>query len=56
MSGMSTERKLLAMAGFVVLGLSPSFEDWKQSPEDRGKMLAYYGVGLAFIWLGLFSG
>jgi hypothetical protein len=55
-TGLTTERKLLAVGGFVALGLSPSFEDWFQSPEDRGKMLAFYGVGVALIWLGLFRG
>lgn len=53
---MSTERKLLALVGFVVLGLSPSFEDWRQSPDDRGKMIAFYAVGAALIWMGLFGG
>ena len=51
---MSTQQKLMAMGGFVVLGLSPSFEDWFQSPEDRPRMVAFYGVGLALIWLGMF--
>jgi hypothetical protein len=54
MSGLSVERKLLAVAGFVALGLSPSFEDWFQSPEDRPKMVAFYGIGIALIWVGLF--
>jgi len=53
---MRTDRKLLAIGGFVVLGLSPSFVDWMQSPGDRPKMVAFYAVGVALIWLGLFSG
>jgi hypothetical protein len=53
-SGFSTERKLLAIGGFVALGLSPSFEDWFQSPQDRPKMVAFYAVGIALIWVGLF--
>lgn len=52
---MTAQRKLLALGGFIVLGLSPSFEDWMQSPQDRPKMLAFYGVGAALIWLGLFG-
>lgn len=51
---MSMERKVVALSGFVVLGLSPSFVDWFQSPERRGQMVAFYGVGAALIWLGLF--
>jgi hypothetical protein len=54
--GLSGGRKALAVAGFVVLGLSPSFEDWKQSPEDRGKMVAFYAVAVALIWCGIFDG
>jgi hypothetical protein len=49
-------RKLLAMAGFVVLGLSPSFIDWDQEPEKRGSMIGFYAVGLSLIWIGLWDG
>ena len=49
-------RKLLAMIGFVLLGLSPSFIDWEQSPEKRGQMVAFYGVALVLIYFGLFDG
>lgn len=45
----------MAVAGFVALGLSPSFEDWFQTPKDRPKMLAFYAVGIALIWCGLFQ-
>jgi hypothetical protein len=44
------------MAGFIVLGLSPSFVDWQQSPDKRKEMLLFYGIGLTLIYLGLFSG
>jgi hypothetical protein len=46
----------MAMAGFVVLGLSPSFVDWEQEPGERGKMIGYYSVGLVLIWIGLWGG
>ncbi len=52
---MSPERKLLAMVGFVALGLSPSFVDWRESPADRRKIVAYYAVALALIYFGLFA-
>lgn len=48
-------RKLSALVGFVVLGLSPSFEDWKQSPEDRRKIIGFYAVGLVLVYYGLLS-
>lgn len=50
------EKKALALAGFVVMGLSPSFVDWKQSPDQRAKMIGFYAVGLALVYYGLLSG
>ena len=47
-------RTAIGMAGFVVLGLSPSFVDWQQSPEKRRAMVAFYVVALALIYLGVF--
>lgn len=49
-------RQLSAMAGFVVLGLTPSFVDWQQSPEKRRQIVLFYGVALALIYVGLFRG
>jgi hypothetical protein len=45
--------KLLAVAGFIVLGLSPSFLDWKENPEERSKIVTYYAVAAALIFVGL---
>ena len=53
---MSGDRKLAALVGFVVLGLSPSFVDWEQSPEKRRQIVAFYGVGLALVYYGLLRG
>ena len=46
-------RKLAALAGFVVLGLSPSFVDWQQSPDRRKEIIFFYAVGLGLIYFGL---
>lgn len=46
-------KTLAALAGFVVLGLSPSFVDWQQSPEKRGQIVGFYAAGLALIWFGV---
>lgn len=46
-------KTVLALIGFLVLGLSPSFVDWEQSPDKRTQILAYYGVALTLIYLGL---
>lgn len=50
------EKKAAALAGFVIMGLSPSFVDWNQSPDQRPKMLAFYAVGLGLVYWGLLSG
>ncbi len=47
------ERKAAALAGFVVLGLSPSFVDWQESPDKRRQIVIFYAVGLALIYFGL---
>lgn len=51
-----TGKKAAALLGFIVLGLSPSFVDWQQSPEKRGQIVAFYGAGLALIYFGVLSG
>ena len=48
-------RACLDGLGFIVLGLSPSFEDWKQSPQDRKQMVAFYIVAIGLIYYGVFS-
>ena len=48
-------KKAAALLGFMVFGLSPSFVDWKQAPEDRKKIVSYYVVGLSLIYFGLLS-
>ena len=52
---MSPSRKIGALAGFIVLGLSPSFVDWQQSPDKRRQILIFYGLGLALVYYGLLS-
>lgn len=49
-------KKLAAIAGFIALGLSPSFEDLKQSPEDAPKIFLYYAVAIVLIYFGLWDG
>lgn len=51
-----TGRKAMALLGFVVLGLSPSFVDWQQSPEQRTRIVAFYVVGLALVYYGALAG
>jgi len=53
---LSGGQKVGAMAGFIVLGLSPSFVDWQQSPEKRKQIVFFYAVGLGLVYYGLLSG
>lgn len=55
-SRLTPPHKAAALAGFVVLGLSPSFVDWQQSPEKRGAIILFYAVGLALVYYGILSG
>lgn len=48
-------RQAAGLAGFVVLGLSPSFVDWQESPDKRPVMVAFYAVAIVLIYLGVFS-
>ena len=41
------------MVGFIALGLSPSFIDWKQSPEYRHQFIIYYIVAFILVFAGL---
>ncbi len=49
-------RTAAALAGFIVLGLSPSFVDWQQSPEKRKSIVLFYAIGLALIYFGVLRG
>ena len=53
---MTNRGKVGLMIGLIVLGLSPSFIDWEQSPDKRWQMYLFYGVGLTLIAFGLWDG
>lgn len=48
-------KKASALAGLVILGLSPSFVDWQESPDKRTQMVAFYVVAGVLIYYGLLS-
>ena len=52
---MSGSQKVSAMVGFIVLGLSPSFVDWQQSPEKHKQVIVFYAVGLTLVYYGLLA-
>lgn len=53
---MNAGRKTTALAGFVILGLSPSYVDWMQEPHKRPQMVAFYAAGLTLIYFGILAG
>ncbi len=48
------ERQAVGLAGFVILGLSPSFVDWQQEPKKRPAIVLFYVVAVALIYVGVF--
>lgn len=48
-------KKAAALAGFVILGLSPSFVDWQTEPDKRAQMVAFYVVAVALIYYGVLA-
>jgi hypothetical protein len=48
-------KQATALAGFVVLGLSPSYVDWMQEPEKRWQMVGFYAVAVTLIYIGVFT-
>jgi hypothetical protein len=48
-------RIISAILGFLVLGLSPSFVDWQETPEKRGQILMFYVVGALLITFGFYK-
>lgn len=53
---MTNRGKLAVLAGVLAAGLAPSFVDWKQSPELRREMIAWYGVTAILVVAGLWDG
>ena len=52
------QRKLTALAGFIVLGMSPSFVDWEQSSgnmKQKTQIIVFYTLGLTLIYYGLLA-
>lgn len=52
-SGLPLKRKLAALGGFVLLGLSPSFMDWQQSPDKHREFIVFYAAAGGLFWYGI---
>jgi hypothetical protein len=54
----TTNEKIAALVGFLILGLSPSFVDWEQSDGDYNRkiqIVLFYVVGLSLVYYGLLN-
>jgi hypothetical protein len=46
-------RPLALFAGFVLVGLSPSFLDWNHADErERKQIVLYYSAAGVLVWFG----
>lgn len=52
MGGKSDTQKMAALAAFIIMGASPSFIDWEQSPEKRKQVIGFYAVSVGLFWYG----
>jgi hypothetical protein len=55
LNNLSGTRKAAALGGFILLGASPSFIDWEQSPEKRKQIIGFYAAAITLFWYGLLS-
>ncbi len=54
--GLSPERKIAALGGFVLLGLTPSYVDFQNAtPAKRRQMIAFYVGAMGLFYYGLLS-
>jgi hypothetical protein len=45
-------KKLAALGAFIIMGASPSFIDWEQSPEKHKQVIGFYTVAIGLFWYG----
>jgi hypothetical protein len=55
LSTASDAKKLAAIGAFLIMGMSPSFMDWQQSPEKHRQFLGFYAVAIPLFWYGFLS-
>lgn len=55
LGGLSPARKTAALGGFVLLGASPSFIDWEQSPDKHMQIIVFYAAAISLFYWGLLS-
>lgn len=55
LASLPVRKKAAAMASFVILGLSPTYLEWKQQPDKRPQIVVYYLVAGGLFYYGLLS-
>lgn len=55
LSGISADKKAAALGGFLLLGASPSFIDWEQSPDKHKQIVLFYAAAISLFYYGLLS-
>lgn len=53
---LTASRKISAVAGFLFLGLSPTYIEWQEHPERRVQIAGYYAVAVTLFYYGMLSG
>lgn len=55
LSSMPAQKKVAALGGFILLGASPSFIDWEQSPDKHKQIILFYTAAIGLFYYGLLS-
>lgn len=45
-------KKVAALGAFIIMGATPSFVDWEQSPEKHKQIVTFYAVAIGLFWYG----
>ncbi len=48
----SDSKKAVALGAFLLMGATPSFIDWEQSPEKHKQIIVFYVVAIGMFWYG----
>lgn len=55
LQSLAPQKKAAALGGFILLGASPSFIDWEQSPEKHKQIIGFYAAAIALFYYGLLA-
>jgi hypothetical protein len=55
LQGQPLNKKVMAALSLVVLGLTPSYIDWQDKPEQHKQIITFYAVAISMFWYGLLT-